>query len=92
MNTISVFDNSGCQYATTFFYYPDSALTYPSNGSTNTINNFVFNGDLVNTYSLDVLESLMKIFPVPAEGNSVALKWSGPMEGASLHYGRCLRS
>ena len=83
MNTISVFDNSGCQYATTFFYYPDSALTYPSNGSTNTINNFVFNGDLVNTYSLDVLESLMKIYPVPA-GNSVALKWSESMEGA--HY------
>ncbi|MEC7267420.1 MAG: T9SS type A sorting domain-containing protein, partial [Bacteroidota bacterium] len=83
INTISVFDNAGCQYSTTFFYYPDSALTYPSNGSTNTINNFVFNGDLVNTYSLDVLESLMTIFPVPAEGNRVALKWSGPMDGAS---------
>ena len=26
----------------------------------------------------------MKIYPVPAAGNSVALKWSGPIEGA--HY------
>ena len=83
INTISVFDNAGCQYATTFFYYPDSVLTYPSNGSTNTINNFVFNGDLVNTYSLELLESLMTIYPVPAEGNSVALKWSGPTDDAS---------
>ena len=83
INTISVFDNAGCQYSTTFFYYPDSALTYPSNGSTDTINNFVFNGDLVNTYSLDLLESLMTIYPVPAEGNSVVLKWSGPTDGVS---------
>ena len=25
----------------------------------------------------------MTIYPVPAEGNSVAMKWSGPMDGAS---------
>ena len=25
----------------------------------------------------------MTIFPVPAEGSSVALRWSGPMDGAS---------
>ena len=40
----------------------------------------MFNGDLVNTYSLDLL-SPDDDLPVPAEGNSVALKWSGPTDG-----------